>query len=107
MVHVRLVNRGPELIYTEFPSFNVSLQKQSGLVWVDLGAFWYDILAVVPRLAVLAPGDTLHSIPLSTLSSGLRAPGRYRFVYTVYSDSALHQLLPLDARVSNVFEVVY
>jgi hypothetical protein len=107
VVHVRLVNRGPAPIYTEFPSFNVSLQKQRGLTWDDLGAFWYGILAVVPHLAVLAAGDTLQSIPVSTVNSHLRGPGRFRFVYTVYSDSTLHRLLPLEARISNVFDIVY
>ena len=107
VVQARLVNRGPEPLYMQFPSFYVSLQKQQGLAWVDQGAFWYSIVALVPYLGVLDAGDTLQSMPLPTLNPHLRGPGRFRFVYTVYSDSTLHQLLPLEARVSKVFEVVY
>lgn len=107
VVYFQLVNRKPEPIYTEIPSTYVSVQKQRGLGWVDLGPFWYGTLTVVPHVRVFAAGDSLPGVPLPTLNSRLRGPGRFRFVYTVYGDSALHQLLPLEARVSNVFDIVY
>jgi hypothetical protein len=107
VVNARLVNRGPEPVYMQFPSFYVSLQKQRGLAWVDLGGFWYGTVALAPHVGMLGAGDTLQSMPLPTLNPHLRGPGRFRFTYTVYSDSTLHRLLPLEARVSNVFEVVY
>jgi len=110
VVHFQLVNRGPEPIYTEIPSNYVSLQKQRGLAWVDLGSFWYGSylqVAIVPGPWMIGVGDSLPGMPLPTLNPHLRGPGRFRFVYTVYSDSALHRLLPLAARVSNVFDIAY
>jgi hypothetical protein len=107
VVNVRLVNRGPEPIYAAIPSTYVSLQKQRGLTWVDLGGFWYSFVTLGPGVWVLAAGDSMTGGPVPTLNPHLRGPGRFRFVYTVYRDSTLHQLLPLDARVSNAFELVY
>jgi hypothetical protein len=107
VVHYRLVNRGPDAVYTWLPSTYVSVQQQRGLAWVDLGSFWYGTLAVVPFVRAVGAGDSLPGIPLSTLNPHLGGSGRYRFVYTVYRDRAAQQLLPLDARVSNVFDIVY
>lgn len=107
VANVRLVNRGPEPIYTAIPSTYLSVQKQRGLAWVDLGPFWYGTYLVVPGVRVVAAGDSLPGMGLPTLNPHLRGPGRFRFVYTVYRDSALHQLVPLQARVSNVFDIVY
>jgi len=110
VVRFRLVNRGPEPIYTVMPSTYVSLQKQRGLAWGDLGSFWYGSytqVAFVPGPWKIGAGDSLPGMPLPTLDPHLRGPGRFRFVYTVYSDSTLHRLLPLEARVSNVFAIAY
>ena len=108
VINVQLVNPGPEPIYTLIPSYNVSLEQQRGAEWVDLGSFWYGLYLYEPSVHAIGAGDSLQSSPLSTLSPGLPGGGlgRYRFVFTVYRDTALHQLLPLDARVSNVFEIV-
>jgi hypothetical protein len=110
VVHFQLVNRGPEPIYAALPGGFVSVQKQRGLAWVDLGPFWYGSytqVAFVPGPWMIEAGDSLPGMPLPTLDPHLRGPGRFRFVYIVYSDSTLHRLLPLEARVSNVFKIDY
>ena len=107
VVQSRLVNRGPEPIYAALPGGLVSVQKQRGLAWVDLGPFWYGTYLIVPYVLVVGSGDSLTGPSLPTLNSHLRGPGRFRFVYIVYSDSTVHRLLPIDARVSNVFQIDY
>ena len=107
VIRAQLVNAGPEPIYTLMPSYYVSLEQERGLEWVDLGSFWYGLYLYTPSAHAIGAGDSLPSGPLSTLSPGLSGGrGRYRFVFTVYRDKALHQLLPLETRVSNVFEIV-
>ena len=107
VVQSRLVNRGPEPIYAALPGGLVSVQKQRGLAWVDLGPFWYGTYLIVPYVLVVGSGDSLTGPSLPTLNSHLRGPGRFRFVYIVYSDSTVHRLLPIEARVSNVFQIDY
>jgi len=107
VVQSRLVNRGPEPIYAALPGWFVSVQKQRGLAWVDLGPFWYGTYLIVPYVLVVGSGDSLTGPSLPTLNSHLRGPGRFRFVYIVYSDSMVHRLLPIEARVSNVFQIDY
>ncbi len=107
VVQSRLVNRGPEPIYAALPGGFVSVQKQQGLAWVDLGPFWYGTYLVVPYVRVVGAGDSLTGPSLPTLNSHLRGPGRFRLVYIVYGDSTVRRLLPLEARVSNVFQIDY
>ncbi len=69
VVQSRLVNRGPEPIYAALPGGLVSVQKQRGLAWVDLGPFWYGTYLVVPYVRVVGAGDSLTGMSLPTSNS--------------------------------------
>lgn len=103
-VHVTMVNTGSQPVYTELPSFFVSLERMQDGRWQSAGV-WYAIVAVAPRVVPFATGDSLPA-RVSMLSSVLRHNGTYRFVYQLYEDSRLSQPLPPNLLRSNTFEVV-
>jgi len=83
-------------------SYSVVVQKQFGLIWLDLPP-WYLLAGGVWFAYPLPVGEAVDAIPFSAAGVG---PGRYRFVWTLYSDNAMQHLLPLSMRASNVFQIV-
>jgi len=110
VVHVRLVNGGEQPVYTSIPSYYLSLEVQHSLgLWLNLGPFWYGTVKMAGGVLAIDPGASLDGVELSTpfAASHGYGPGRYRFAYEIYSDAGLSDPLPLEARVSNTFEVSY
>jgi hypothetical protein len=101
-VYDRLINIGEQPVYMLVPSYLKKLQWQAGVRWVDLDP-WYALLDVSPRVVAVAKGDTVCSLGVSVRDEVFRGPGRYRFSYELYRDSALATRVPLLASVSDPF----
>lgn len=113
-VTAKLKNNSFYPVYWMQPG-GVSLQKRVENEWIDLGQ-WYITIGIAPSLGELEPGfvinpatPRLHLTDYIVINNG---PGLYRFAFALYSEkreiseTIMEVALPLEDRVSNVFEIV-
>jgi hypothetical protein len=104
VVQINGVNVGSDALYQEWPTGDTVLEKERAGAWEEIGA-WYAVAAVVPSPRAVAPGDSAIAPDLPVQSEQIDGPGRYRIKTKIYESEALETMLPLEERVSNVFEV--
>ena len=103
-VQIKGINTGSGALYQRWPAFDTVLEKKRAGEWEEIGT-WYFIVMIVPSPRKIAPGDSAIVPNLSLQSERIDGPGRYRITSKIYESEALENMLPLEERRSNVFEV--
>ena len=98
------INISKNDLYYLYPSFISRLHMHKDGEWSDLGS-WYAIAALAPFRDTLSPNDTLQ-LPFLGYKS-VDSVGTYRVEISVYKDSLLTELLPLNERTTNPFTIIY
>jgi len=104
-LHIRVVNRSACNIFYQSPGFFATLQRLEKGRWKDLGP-WYDIVAIVPRAASCAPGDSIPLLYLTTEWENIQKPGTYAVYLKLFRDKKLKHALPGSVCRSGPFKVV-
>lgn len=106
-IRVAISNASSRPIYYLAPSEWVTLEKWVDGDWVSLGGSRDYYLPVPPRVFEIEPGGHLEdAVVLPLRSEVLAGAGVYRFVFELFADAQARDLLALEHRVSNRFEII-
>lgn len=99
-------NLSDENIYYLVPSEFTTLEYNDNSNWVPKLPYWFIINPVEPKVVTCKPNNSIFIPSINSSDTLFDKTGEYRINVAVYKDKDLNEILEIDDRTSNIFNII-